>query len=367
MAADDSVGMNTITEHERELTATLESLVLEPVGRDARPSARRQRSVALLPAFSVLAVMALIAFSLHLSNAARTVEAEGVTATTLAGRTQEYVTSEPVEQTRSLAPQEVTGSGTVVAQNATTVFARHEGQITGVFVEPGDSVIVGQLLVTLENADARYALEQARTARVTTELLLSARNIDLRQASKRLERTEQLAASELAAKDQLEDASAQAERASNAVAQARQALLQAELAVRIAEDVLDQLTVHAPVAGTITRLDAHVGDTVLARADSVRESQSLLTITDMTSMVIDTDIAETRIAALQVGLRGQAVLDGFPDQPFAVDVLRLAPVVSAEKGTISLRLSLIDPPDRIKPNMAARIRIPVNETGEISP
>ena len=125
-----------------------------------------------------------------------------------------------------------------------------------------------------------------------------------------------------------------------------------------------ELTVRATFAGTVTRLDARVGDTVLARIDSVRESQSLLTITNTKSLAIDADVAETTIAALKPGLRGQAVLDGFPDRPFAVTLVRLAPVASAEKGTVTLRLSLDDPPNGILPNMAARIRIALDETGE---
>jgi multidrug efflux pump subunit AcrA (membrane-fusion protein) len=110
---------------------------------------------------------------------------------------------------------------------------------------------------------------------------------------------------------------------------------------------------------------------VLARADSVRESQSLLTVTDATSMVIDADVAETNISPLRPGLHGEAVLDGFPDRPFAIEVLRLAPVASVEKGTITLRLSFADPPQGIRPNMAARIRIPLvntlSQTGDIKP
>ena len=90
----------------------------------------------------------------------------------------------------------------------------------------------------------------------------------------------------------------------------------------------------------------------------------MLTITNTKSLAIDADVAETTIAALKPGLRGQAVLDGFPDRPFVVTLVRLAPVASAEKGTVTLRLSLDDPPDGILPNMAARIRIALDETGE---
>ena len=182
-------------------------------------------------------------------------------------------------------------------------------------------------------------------------------------SSSSLIRTEALAARNAASRQQLEDARTVADRASNAVAQAKQDLANAGLAVRIAEEPVAELTVRAPFAGIVTRLDAHVGDTVLARVDSIRESQSLITITDTTHLVIDADVAETNIAPLRPGLRGEAVLDAFPDHPFSIQIVRLAPIASPEKGTIALRLSLTHPPTDIRPNMAARIRIPLNNAG----
>ena len=143
----------------------------------------------------------------------------------------------------------------------------------------------------------------------------------------------------------------------NLVEQGRHDIIRAELAIRIAQEQVDSLTVRAPFAGTVTKLTAHVGDTVPARADSVRESQSLLTLTDLNSINIDADVAESNISLLRPGLHGEAVLDGFPDQPFAVEMRRIAPVVSAEKGTIGIRFSLLSPPTGIRPNMAARIRL----------
>lgn len=262
------------------------------------------------------------------------------------------------------AVRQVTGSGFVVAPRMTAVFAKYEGRITKIAVEPGDIVQAGQILVMLEDAGSRFALEQAHAARNQAELVLVAREIDLAQARTLQDRAEILAARGATSKQALDDARTATDRASNAVAQARQSADSAELAIRIAEERVAELTVRAPFAGTVTRLDAHVGDMVLARLDSVLERQSLLTLTDTKSLVIDADVAETTIAALKPGLRGQAVLDGFPDQPFAVAVLRLAPVVSAEKGTVSLRLSLEGPPVGIRPNMAARIRITLDEAGD---
>ncbi|MBB6485729.1 efflux RND transporter periplasmic adaptor subunit [Rhizobium lusitanum] len=262
--------------------------------------------------------------------------------------------------------REITGSGYVVAPRSTAVFSKYEGRVIGIPVEAGDRVEAGQVLVTLDDANARFALEQADAAKVSADLALSARAIELTQADTSLRRIELLASREAASKKDLEAARTTWKSASNAVEQARQDINRADIAIRIAREQLDELTVRAPFAGTVAKLGAHVGDTVLARVDSVRENQSLLTLIDTGSMVIDADVAETNIAAVHPGMRGEAVLDGFPESPFAIDISRIAPVASAEKGTITLRFSLVAPPAGIRPNMAARIRIAASNSQQSS-
>ena len=365
------------TEHERKLGETLKSLSLEFVSQDIKPPKPMLRRLILPVGLSTLAA-AIIGVILYQPNMARHIETMVTAPPNPAGTTADAFSvsieagvvqgGHNAERATTSGPvptaSEITGSGIVVAPRITTVFSKYEGRITHIAVEAGDRVEAGQILVTLEDAGARFGLYQAQAARAAAELVLAGRTIDLSQARASLDRTEILAVKDATSLQTLEETRTAAIRASNAVAQAEQDLARAELAIRMAEETIAGLTVHAPFAGTVTRLDAHVGDTVLARVDSVRESQSLLTITDMTSMVIDADVAETNIASLEPGLCGEAVLDGFPGRPFAVTVLRLAPVASPEKGTITLRLSLTNPPAGIRPNMAARIRIPLTSQGD---
>jgi RND family efflux transporter MFP subunit len=276
--------------------------------------------------------------------------------------------ADPPGSQRAAGPaREITGSGFVVAPQAVAVFSKYEGGISHVFVEVGDRVAAGDVLVTLADAGAGFSLEQAILAQEAAVLQRSARAIRLAQAKAALDRQVVLAAHEVIARQTLDDTRSAHEAAQNAVEQADQALAAAGLLVRIAGERLEALTLRAPLSGTITRLDARPGDTVLSRADSVRENQSLLTITNTDGLVIDADVAETQLGRLRPGLSGEAVLDGFPDQPFPVTVQRLAPVASAEKGTITLRLQLAHPPAGIRPNMAARIRLSLSQPGDQTP
>jgi RND family efflux transporter MFP subunit len=359
--------LNLVTERELKLAETLKSFTVEPVSQDIEPPKHRIRRLVLPICLFALISGTAIGVIHYQPDLVRRIETMAAALSKPAAVPEKAVQAEQSTiSSPTSAIREITGSGFVVAPRMTAIFSKYEGRIREIAVETGDTVQAGQILVMLDDAGARFALEQARAAKVAADLVLAARTIDLTQSRASLARIETLSAKDAASRQQLEEARTASERASNAVAQAVQDAARAELSVRIAQEPVTELTVRAPFAGTVTRLDAHVGDTVLARVDSVRESQSLLTITDTTNLMIDADVAETNIAALRPGLRGEAVLDGFPDRPFTVELQRLSPVASADKGTITLRMSLDLPPQGIRPNMAARIRIPLNDTGDIT-
>jgi RND family efflux transporter MFP subunit len=363
--------MNVIPGNDRKLAEALRSLSLEPSLQTPK-SPTRARRLLLSGCFLAVAAGAVFTLSDFWPEAANFLvslpqqwQSEDVSTVPdvkkRSGSGAEQATAldvaSAVSQKPSALVREITGSGYVVAPHVVAVFSKYEGRITSIDVDVGQRVEVGQAIVTLDDASTRFALDEAKAEKVSAGLVLEAKDIELDQARVLFRRAEALAAKQSISKQDEEKAGTARDSALNALAQARQDLVKADIKVQIAQERVDALVVRAPIAGTITQLDAHVGDMVLARIDSVREHQKLLSITDTTTLVIDADVAETNIGGLRLGLPGEAVLDGIPDRPFAIEVLKIAPVASVEKGTVTLRLALRDPPDGIRPNMAARIRI----------
>ncbi|MBY3200353.1 efflux RND transporter periplasmic adaptor subunit [Rhizobium laguerreae] len=372
-AVDHSGGMNTTSEHDRDLAAKLRSLSIEPAPFKTEPPEPRVRRRVIPGAMLALVATASLAVAfvhrpdtlermlaglISKDEVAISVDGTDVSA---AGPIRPLPSNTPAN--RALPSREVTGSGYVVAPDIATIFSKYEGRIVAVEVEAGDRIVAGQMLVRLDDAGARFALQGAEIARQSAELALTAKTIELAQARSSLTRTERLAGRDAMSAQTLEEAKTAFDTAENAALQARQDVAKADLAIDRAREQVEALTVRAPISGTVTRLTAHVGDTVLSREDSVRENESLLAIADMANMVIDADVAEANIALMRPGLRGEAVLDGFPDRPFAVEVSKIAPMISREKGTVTLRLSLSSPPPDMRPAMAARIRLLVGEAG----
>ncbi|WP_168878985.1 efflux RND transporter periplasmic adaptor subunit [Rhizobium sp. P28RR-XV] len=368
--------MNTITEDNRKLAETLRSLSLGPSFPSLEPPAKKSRRLLLS---SILLALGASAITVAIFWSEITPRLKGMVqqkpeialapsigrTSDQTGLTASWATADVSASTSALNPPrsatvpEITGSGYVVAPSIVTVFSKYEGEIASVAARIGDRVEAGQVLVGVDDISADLALEQAKADSDAAKLVFDGKILELKQARSTLERNEALSAKSVVSAQTVEETRTARDTALNAVDQARQAYAKAQLGVKIAEEHVDALTVKAPISGTVTRLDAHVGGRVLARVDSIKENESLLTITDTSSLVIDADVAETNIGALRPGLRGEAILDGFPDKAFAIEILQLWPIASAEKGTITLRLALLNPPEGIMPNMAARIRISI--------
>ncbi|EJT00820.1 efflux RND transporter periplasmic adaptor subunit [Rhizobium sp. CCGE 510] len=371
-------GMNTTSEHHRDLAAKLRSLSIEPAAfktEPPKPHARRRVTPGAMLVVAATASLAAVLFNgpealqrletafAGVSGSGLGISADGRKAPASDGSAVEGVRTPTGdgEKSTTASTREITGSGYVVAPDIATVFSKYEGRIVAVGVEAGDRVVAGQVLVRLDDAGAQFALRGAEIAGRAAALALDARTIELVQARSSFARAERLAGRNAMSAQTLEEAGTAVDGAENAALRARQEVEKAELEIDKAREQMDALTVRAPISGTVMRLDAHVGDTVLSRDDSVRENESLLVIIDTARLVIDADVAEANFALMRPGLSGEAVLDGFPGQPFAVEVSKIAPVISREKGTVTLRLSLASPPAGMRPAMAARIRLVVGE------
>jgi RND family efflux transporter MFP subunit len=346
--------MTNLTDQNRQLAGTLRSLSLpDPASRKEQP----QRKPRLSPIWLLLTGLGSAA-ALAIGAAALTGTASVPAATAVA---QQQAAAPPPLPPAPLS-REITGSGHVIALQSVPVFARYEGLVESVNTTLGAEVRAGDVLAMLSDPSARLALDQANARLKTAELTLAARQITLAQANADLQRAEALAARGSLSQSALENAATAARTAANSVDLASAAIEEARIAAAIAAERVEALTIHAPFAGTVTQLNARPGAMVLDRSDSIREADSLLTLTRMDSLVIEADVAERSIKGLSPGLLAEAELDAAPGAPFPIRLLLASPEANPAKGTISLRFIPLNPPVSLRPGMAARIRISLPST-----
>jgi len=239
------------------------------------------------------------------------------------------------------------------------------GRVQRVRVQEGQAVRQGEVLIELESDELRGTLAQAiaaerqaqarlaglrSTGRSSTQAALAQTDATLRTAQAALARAEQLVAQGFYSQAQRDEARravdvAQAQQASayaqlQANAEAGSDIVQAQAqweaaraATASAQARLEQTQLRAPLAAQVLQRSVEPGQIVQAGKALLR-----LALAGPTQLVAQVD--ERFLDQLQPGQPASVVADAFPSQPFAAQVLSIAPAVDAQRGAIEVKLAL---------------------------
>ncbi len=129
-------------------------------------------------------------------------------------------------------------------------------------------------------------------------------------------------------------------------------ILSAQGQVDSANATLNNLVVRAPSSGTITEVDAKVGEFASATTRAV-------VLQDVDSLYAQANVSEANIASLVVGQDVDYTFDALgPDEHFNGKILNINPASTVNSGVVNYQIkgSLEDVPD-IKPGMTANMTI----------
>jgi macrolide-specific efflux system membrane fusion protein len=256
-----------------------------------------------------------------------------------------------VTAARTSLAVEVVDVGRIEAVNTVEIESRIPGRVLEVRVDEGDTVTAGQLLVRLDRREALRAVSRAGTE-------LSRAKARSAFAGNSAARQERGAAQGLVSQVDLE--AAQQERAL--------AVLDQRLARVVLADARDQLRyteISAPIGGTVTRRAIEPGEMVKPGVQSSFESVSLLTIADLSRLVVKTELSQIDVAKVRLGQRVLLRLDALPGEKLAARITKIAPASVRPAGKdvevfpVEAELEHADP--RVKPGMTADVRIAVGE------
>ncbi len=276
--------------------------------------------------------------------------------------------------------EKVVLTGRVITPGTSQVGAATLGTVTAVLVDAGSRVTEGQLLLSLDDAEQRAAVAQARAGvtlasaqmgqvrqvsdRVAAANLAEAQGA-LEQATRERKRTEGLVQAgaisprevdtardaELSAASRVAAAEARASGTKGAEAQLAGArVAEARAALALAEARLAQTSLVAPVSGTVLERRVEPGDTV-------QPGRTLFTIARDGSLRLEAQSDEKNLRWFRPGLAAKAVADGLPDSPFDATLDWISPAVDVERGTVTVRFTLGNPVPSLRPDMTVSINL----------
>ena len=267
------------------------------------------------------------------------------------------MTVETTATARRSVAERVTVVGNLIGAVTVDVVPKVSGRIETVAVRLGDPVRRGQLLATLEDRELREQLRQTEASLEVSRATIRQRDADLKNSQSNLERSRNLFARNLIARQALDDAEAR-----NDAALAQVDLARAQAAQSSAR--LEELRINLSNTRILSPVDGFVGSRRLDPGAFVGTNSSFLSVVDIHFVRLVANLVEKDIRRIVVDMPAQVEVDAYPGEVFQGRVARLAPVLDPATRTAEMEVEVPNPQSRLKPGMYARVQFVVAERAD---
>ena len=232
-----------------------------------------------------------------------------------------------------------TATAEILAARESHLRAEISGRVVGLYVDAGDRIEDGQVLLRLDAVRTSSTVAAARA-----EVAQSKARFE--QAKRELDRTKKLVKTGGLAEQDLDDARDELQLASAALDASR---ANASLARR----GLSEAVIRAPFSGTVVERDVEVGE-------FVAPGNALVTVAD-TSVLKARALLDPREALdLEIGANAFAEAFARPGEVFTGRVVRVGDVIDPDTRRLPVEIELHDTKGRLRPGLVARFSV---ETG----
>lgn len=230
-------------------------------------------------------------------------------------------------------PDALTAVGTVRASDTAQLAPQIMGTVVAVRVREGDFVKAGQVLVSIDPAQSRAALEGAQAAQAASEHQLAAAQTQQRLAEETLARYDKLFERKSVSPQEYDEVKARAQAASAAAEAAQAGQSQAKAGVAKAQSGFTYTSIRAPFNGVVT--ERHVDPGALASP-----GVPVMTVESSGRFRLEATVDEANLRFVKLGAGVPVSLDAYPDESFTGKVTQIVPAADPSSRTFLVKIEL---------------------------
>jgi HlyD family secretion protein len=308
-----------------------------------------------------------------------------------------------VQVTRVMAAPSSAGDGNTVVLNATGyIIAHHQiqvaskvgGKVSWIGVDEGNLVTKGQELVRLEDTEYRAQLAQAKgnLANLEAKLLelehgsrpqeimqaeanLVQAEADLTNSQFAFERNSALFADGIISKADFDNAQFNYRNLQAKVNSLKQAYQLVEKGPRqeeidamkglveqaggllaYDEDQERNTVIRSPIDGRVLERAVEQGEYVTNGFVGDKGAKGyVVTLADLNDLQVELDISQNDFSKVHMGSTATVTTDAFPDRKYDGQLVEMAPIANRQKATVQVKVQILRPDDRLRPDMNATV------------
>jgi HlyD family secretion protein/macrolide-specific efflux system membrane fusion protein len=242
---------------------------------------------------------------------------------------------------------EVLETGRIQPREKADIKSKIAGQVSAVLVKEGAVVEKGQVLATLDPIDYQRELAKADADVAQANAALDFAKLSHGRATRGV-------AQDIAPRSELDLASHELRAKSVAVQSA-------EVARTVARDRLGYTKIVSPMNGTVIARGIEPGEAVVPGVQSTFDGKALLTIADLSSLLVKVNLNQIDVAKVGVGRSATLTLDALPGHTYRAKVTKVAPasvkLAGKDQEVFPVEAEMEAPDGLVKPGMTADVRI----------
>jgi membrane fusion protein (multidrug efflux system) len=236
-------------------------------------------------------------------------------------------------------PSVLATTGEFVSSTRTELAPKNSGRVAAVYVDEGDRVTRGQVLLRQETDYARLEL-----ARAQADLdRLKAAEADTRRD---LERKRELLAKESTPR-------ATFDRAQGAAEQAQAAVAAAASAVQLAQRRIDDAALRSPVTGVVTERRSTAGE-------HLGNDGVAFVLQQTAPLKLRFSVPERYLGSIRQGQSVAAEADPYPGETFGGSIQTVGGTIDPQTRTFFAEATFANADGRLRPGLFARVKVPLS-------
>lgn len=258
-----------------------------------------------------------------------------------------------VELTRGDLILRAEATGAVEPVRKVEVKSKASGEILKLYVDVGDVVEPGALLAEVDPRDVRNRFDQAKA-----DLDVAKARTEITKAQ--LDRSQELLSAGVIAEQEHES-----KRLEYANAVANQ--VKAETNYELAELQLSDVTIRAPMRGTIIQKNVEEGQVIQSASGNVSGGTTLFVMANLDEMQVRTLVDETDMGDIRAGLASNVTVEAYPERTFRGDVEKIEPQATVQQNVtmFPVIVSLENREGLLKPGMNAEVEILIDQALDV--
>lgn len=269
---------------------------------------------------------------------------------------------------RVISPS-ILASGFLAHEEEVMLSSEVIGKVSELYIEEGDTVTVGQLLLQVDDTNFIAGLEQSQAAERITLIDIERQEVRIENLNRQFERSKSLHERKMIGDDEFDTIKNQLDLARIDLKSSLERLAQARAQLDQVNDNLSKTKIVSPIQGVITSLDIKVGETAIASSTNIPGS-SLMTIANPASIYTEVLVDEADVANIEIGQRTEIVAIAYPDQPMQGVVRYIANTAKIAPGrqglSFTVKIEITDPGDVVlRPGMSCRAEIFTRQDQEV--